>query len=143
MLLSNDNVKLIYPQLTYKTHAFFFSYLAKSIPREISHGFHDFCWYPNMEKTERIETKHIYDSTQGQSAWWVCYYKLILSHLIHANVWESMGKPCSYMQFIKNVFFTTSHMRIRISTTSHMRICIGTTSHMRIRISTTSHMHCV
>ena len=25
MLLSNDNVKLIYPQLTYKTHAFFFS----------------------------------------------------------------------------------------------------------------------
>ena len=22
--------------------------------------------------------------------------------LTHANVWESMGKPCSYMQFIKS-----------------------------------------
>ena len=25
--------------------------------------------------------------------------------LTHTNVWESMGKPCSYMQFIKSHIF--------------------------------------
>ena len=34
--------------------------------------------------------------------------KLIQDYIIrltHANVWESMGKPCSCTQFIKAVFF--------------------------------------
>ena len=43
----------------------------------------------------------------------------------YTNVWESMGKPCSCMQFIKSrIFFNTSHTRIRISTASHARIRI-------------------
>ena len=32
----------------------------------------------------------------------------------HANVWESMGNPCNCKQLTKAVFFTTSHVRIRI-----------------------------
>ena len=40
------------------------------------------------------------------------------------NVLESMGKPCSCMQFIKAVFFTASHAGIRISTTSHVKVRI-------------------
>ena len=48
----------------------------------------------------------------------------IIIRLTHVNVWESMGKPCSCMQFIKTRIFTASHARIRISTTSHMRIHI-------------------
>ena len=46
-------------------------------------------------------------------------------------IWESMEKPCSYTQFIKVYFFTTSHATIRISTTTHTRIQSGTTSHVR------------
>ena len=42
-------------------------------------------------------------------------------HLTHANVWESVGKPCSCTQFIKS---RTSHTRIRISTASHARFHI-------------------
>ena len=30
---------------------------------------------------------------------------LIIIRLTHANVWESMGKPCSCMQFIKSRIF--------------------------------------
>ena len=45
-------------------------------------------------------------------------------HLTHVNVCKSMGKSCSCMQFIKAVFSTTSHVRIRISTASHVRIRI-------------------
>ena len=48
----------------------------------------------------------------------------IIIRLTHANVWESMGKPCSCMQFIKSHIFTASHARIRISTSSHVRIHI-------------------
>ena len=59
--------------------------------------------------------------------------------LTHANVWESMGKPCSCIQFIKAVFFTTSHTRICISNSSHARIHVSTTSHARIYVSATSH----
>ena len=43
----------------------------------------------------------------------------IIIRLTHANVWESMKKPCRCMQFIKAILFATSHARIRISTTSH------------------------
>ena len=32
----------------------------------------------------------------------------------HANVWESMGNPCNCKKLMKAVFFTTSHVRIRI-----------------------------
>ena len=40
---------------------------------------------------------------------------VIIIRLTHANVWESMRKPCSCTQFIKScIFFTTSHVRIRI-----------------------------
>ena len=47
---------------------------------------------------------------------------IFIIRLTHANVWESMGKPCSCMQFI--VFFTASLAKIRISTTNHVRIRI-------------------
>ena len=53
-----------------------------------------------------------------------CMIKHIIIRLTYVNVWESMGKPCSCMQFIKS----------RISATSHTRICINTTSQVRIRI---------
>lgn len=54
-MLFNHNVQLT---SNYIQRCFLSSYLTKSIPREISHGFHDFCWYTNMEKTEGwIETK--------------------------------------------------------------------------------------
>ena len=43
----------------------------------------------------------------------------------YANVWESMGKPCSCMQFIKTCNFTISHARIHISSTSLVRIRIS------------------
>ena len=29
----------------------------------------------------------------------------LIIHLTHTNVWESMGKPCSCMQFIKSRIF--------------------------------------
>ena len=45
--------------------------------------------------------------------------------LTYTNVWESMRKPCSGVQFIKKpYFYITSHVRICISTTNHARICI-------------------
>ena len=49
---------------------------------------------------------------------------LNIIRLTHTDVWESMGKPCSCIQFIRSCIFTTSHARIRISTTSYMRIRI-------------------
>ena len=40
---------------------------------------------------------------------------IIIHYHTHANVLESMGKPCSCTQLIKKpFFFTTSHMRIHI-----------------------------
>ena len=52
--------------------------------------------------------------------------------LTHANVRESMGKPCSCMQFIENpAFFLLQVMQESVSATSHVRICISTTSHVR------------
>ena len=44
--------------------------------------------------------------------------------LTHANVWESMGKPCSCVQYIKSRIFLLQVTRERISTTSHARIRI-------------------
>ena len=47
----------------------------------------------------------------SHSAQWICLFIICLTHV---NVWESMGKPCSCMQFIKRRFFTTGNTRIRI-----------------------------
>ena len=48
----------------------------------------------------------------------------IIIHLTHANVCESMGKPCSCTQFIKScIYYYKSHEN-PISTTSHARIRI-------------------
>ena len=49
-------------------------------------------------------------------------YLILIIRLTHANVWESVGKPCSYMQFIKAIFCTTSHVRICISTRSSQQL---------------------
>ena len=39
----------------------------------------------------------------------ICHVILFIICLTHANVWESMGKPCSCTQFIKSrIFFYES-----------------------------------
>ena len=43
-------------------------------------------------------------------SYWYMYIKLItfthdIIRLTHANVWESMGKPCSCVQYIKSRIF--------------------------------------
>ena len=45
-----------------------------------------------------------------------------------------MGVNGEALQLCIVLFFTTSHVRIRINTTSHMTICISTTSYVRIHI---------
>ena len=47
---------------------------------------------------------------------------------------ECMGVNGEALQLCIVLFFTTSHVRIRINTTSHMTICISTTSYARIHI---------
>ena len=95
MMLFNHNVQLT---SNYIQRFFLFSYLTKSIPREISHGFHDFCWYTSMEKTEGwIETKI---ALRARVVYKLMIYCIII-RLTHTNVQESMGKPCSCMQFTK------------------------------------------
>ena len=42
----------------------------------------------------------------------------IIVRYFHMNVQESIRKPCSWMQFVKAVFFTISHARIHTITTS-------------------------
>ena len=38
----------------------------------------------------------------------------IIIHLTHTNVWESIEKPCSCMQFIKSrIFLAASHAQTR------------------------------
>ena len=56
---------------------------------------------------------------------------ILIIHLPHTNVWESMEKPCTCMQLH---FCATSHARFCISTTSHMKICISTINQTRICI---------
>jgi len=54
------------------------------------------------------------------SIWSQYYYSsFIIIRVTHTNVWESMGKPCSCIQFIKAIFLqvTTSHVKI------HIRYC--------------------
>ena len=53
---------------------------------------------------------------------------LNIIRLTHTDVWESMGKPCSCMQFIRSCIFTTSHARICISTASEH--AVGPKVHM-------------
>ena len=36
---------------------------------------------------------------------------IIIIRLTHVNGWESMGKPCSYVQFINSCIFYKSHAR--------------------------------
>ena len=62
------------------------------------------------------------------------YGQYIIICLTHANVRESMGKPCSACNLLKAIFFTASHTRIDISTTSHLITHISATSHARIHI---------
>ena len=52
-------------------------------------------------------------------------------HLTHANVWESMGKPCSCMQFIKSRIF---YCKSRENPYQYYKSCesvSGTASHAR------------
>ena len=44
---------------------------------------------------------------------WCCDTAPFIMCLTHPNVWESMGKPCNCMQFIKS--YTTSYARIHTS----------------------------
>ena len=71
-------------------------------------------------------------------------------YLTHANVWESMGKPCSYTQFIKShIFYYKScenpyqYCKSRKNPYQVLQVTresvSGTASHARIRISTASH----
>ena len=94
------------------------------------------CWYatPSKLTLSPVQWGIIYSFTQ-QATHHECYWIQIHSqsvrmsimmlgskpevtyfiHLTHMNIGESMGKPCSHMQFIKkSCVFTSSHMRICI-----------------------------
>ena len=56
-------------------------------------------------------------------------------YLTHANVWESMGKPCSCTQFIKSRIFYYKSCENPYQVLQVTRESVsGTTSHVRIRI---------
>ena len=61
-------------------------------------------------------SKQFYPSTQRNFyTAYICYTDY--QRPTHANLWESMGKPCSCVQFIKKLHFcisTTIHAKIRI-----------------------------
>ena len=42
-------------------------------------------------------------------------YLILIIRLTHANVWESVGKPCNCIQFIKSIFFLLQVMRKFVS----------------------------
>ena len=44
----------------------------------------------------------------------IIFFNIFIIHLTHTNVWESMGKPCSCMQFIKSPIFAKTLAKICI-----------------------------
>ena len=55
----------------------------------------------------------------------------IIIRLTHANVWDSMGKPCSWMQFSEKPYFVLQVTRESVlGTTSHMR-CVWTCNEIK------------
>ena len=101
MLLSNDNVKLIYPQLTYKTHAFFPLTWPSPFPGRSATVSMTFAGTQTWRKLKGLKQSTSMIALKAR----VHGGSVTISHLIHANVWESMGKPCSYMQFKKKTYF--------------------------------------
>ena len=55
------------------------------------------------------------------------YYGTFIIRLTHANVWESMGKPCSCTQFIKSHIFYSKSRKNQVTRES----VSGSTSHVR------------
>jgi len=52
------------------------------------------------------------------------YLYILIIRLTHANVWESMGKPCSCMQFIKScIFYCKSHENLYLYYKSRENSC--------------------
>ena len=60
-----------------------------------------YSFYSVGKLTIRMIHMHIVLKSDTQAR----YVKFIIIRLTHANVWESMGKPCSCMQFIKSRIF--------------------------------------
>ena len=69
---------------------------------------------------------------------------IIIIRPTYTNVYESMGKPWSCIQFIKSSIFTASHVRICISTTSHagirIRYCKSRALHLNVQWNRRSYM---
>ena len=64
-----------------------------------------------------------------------CMIPCFSIRLTQANVWESMGKPCSCMQFIKSRVFNYKSRKNPYLVLQVTRESVsGTTSHARIRI---------
>ena len=72
-------------------------------------------------------------SWEGEASIVLILYFII--RLTHANVWESMGKPCSCTQFIKSRISLLQVMRQSVSVLQVTRESVsGTASHARVRI---------
>ena len=110
MLLSNDNVQLTcpqqYPQLTYKTHFLLSLTWPSPFPGRSAMVSTTFAGTQTWRKLKRLK----------QSTYMIALRARVhrgssIIHLTHVNVWESIGKPCSCMQFRKScIFYYKSHV---------------------------------